>query len=166
MAMMRRRGAPRPQPESFGEARAVVLLAALNFHDHEHELPVPAAQVVPTASCWASRPRLAAPRGIGSLKANAERPRTKTRPDAADYAAYPPFANDADPWAAHFAEIDALLERTSKVLAGETPMPRSRSHLVYDPDQDEAETEDLWLDVVQRTSHWPAVAAAAVAWQA
>jgi hypothetical protein len=38
--------------------------------------------------------------------------------------------------------------------------------LVYDPDVDEAEAEDLWLDVVQRTSGWPAVAAAAVAWNA
>jgi hypothetical protein len=37
---------------------------------------------------------------------------------------------------------------------------------VYDPDQDEAEAEDLWLDVVKRTSGWPAIAAAAVAWNA
>ena len=43
---------------------------------------------------------------------------------------------------------------------------KSRSHLVYDPDQDEAEAEDLWLDVVKRTSAWPAIAAAAVAWNA
>jgi hypothetical protein len=44
------------------------------------------------------------------------------------------------------------------------PQHRSRSHLVYDPD--EAEAEDLWLDVVKRTSPWPAIAAAAVAWNA
>ena len=85
------------------------------------------------------------------------------RPDPEDEEAYPPYANDADPWKVHFAEIDALLDRTSKVLAGETPLPRRRSHLVYDPDHDEAENEDLWLDFVKRTSHWPAVAAAAVA---
>jgi Protein of unknown function (DUF1612)/HTH DNA binding domain len=66
----------------------------------------------------------------------------------------------------HFAEIDALLDRTNQVLAGETPLRKSRSHLVYDPDQDEAEAEDLWLDVIKRTSHWPAVAAASVAWNA
>ena len=88
------------------------------------------------------------------------------RPDPEDEEAYPLYANDADPWKAHFAEIDALLERTSQVLAGETPLPRSRSHLVYDPNQDEAEAEDLWLDVVKRTSGWPAIAAAAVAWNA
>ena len=73
---------------------------------------------------------------------------------------------DADPWRAHFAEIDALLDRTSKVLASETPLPKRRSHLVYDPELDEAENEDLWLDVVKRTARWPAVAAAAVAWNA
>jgi hypothetical protein len=44
------------------------------------------------------------------------------------------------------------------VLAGETPLPKSRSHLVYDPDQDEGEAEDLWLDVVKRTNHWAAPA--------
>jgi hypothetical protein len=88
----------------------------------------------------------------------------KRDPDEED--AFPPFASDADPWKAHFAEIDALLDRTGKVLAGETPLLKSRSHLVYDPDVDEAENEDLWLDVVKRTNHWPAVAAAAVAWDA
>jgi len=107
---------------------------------------------------------LAALRGIGPARGEGETP--PKRPDPEDEDAYPTFATDADPWKAHFAEIDALLERTSKVLAGETPLPKSRSPLVYDPEVDEAETEDLWLDVVQRTAHWPAVAAAAVAWEA
>jgi hypothetical protein len=105
-------------------------------------------------------------RGIGGVAEETSRPSKVKRPDPEDEDAYPPHANDADPWKAHFAEIDALLDRTSKVLAGETPLPKSRSHLVYDPDQDEAEAEDLWLDFVKRTSHWPAVAAAAVAWNA
>ena len=109
---------------------------------------------------------LAALRGIGGV-ADQTAPRSQLkRPDPDDDAAYPPHANDADPWAAHFAEIDALLDRTSKVLAGETPLRRNRSHLVYDPDQDETEAEHVWLDLVKRTSHWPAVAAAAVAWNA
>jgi hypothetical protein len=72
-------------------------------------------------------------RGVGS-PAEEKPSRSKgKRPDPEDDEAYPPFANDADPWKAHFAEIDALLDRTSKVLAGETPLLRSRSHLVYDP---------------------------------
>jgi hypothetical protein len=109
---------------------------------------------------------LAALRGIGGVAGQGTVRSKGKRPDPDDDEAYPPYANDADPWKVHFAEIDALLDRTSKVLAGETPLPRSRSHLVYDPDHDEAEAEDLWLDVVQRTSGWPAVAAAAVAWNA
>ena len=109
---------------------------------------------------------LAALRGIGGVTDEPARRSKVKRPDPDDDEAYPPHANDADPWAAHFAEIDALLERTSKVLAGETALRKNRSHLVYDPHQDEAESEDVWLDLVKRTSHWPAVAAAAVAWQA
>jgi len=70
-----------------------------------------------------------------------------------------------DPLASHFAEIDAILARTSKTLAGETPIPKRR-YLVYDPEVDEAENEDLWLDVVKPTEKWPAIAAAAVAWDA
>ncbi|MBJ6128461.1 DUF1612 domain-containing protein [Microvirga sp. BT325] len=107
---------------------------------------------------------LAALRGVGGLGAESSAKPKRKRPDPDDDEAYPPYANDTDPWKAHFAEIDALLDRTSKVLAGETPLPKSRSHLVYDPDQDEAENEDLWLDFVKRTNHWPAIAAAAVAW--
>ncbi|WP_414475631.1 RHE_PE00001 family protein [Microvirga sp. M2] len=109
---------------------------------------------------------LAALRGIGPERGEGNHKRPKGTPDPEDDEAYLPFANDADPWKAHFAEIDALLERTDKVLAGETPLPKTRSHLVYDPDLDETENEDLWLDVVKRTTHWPAIAAAAIAWNA
>jgi hypothetical protein len=77
-----------------------------------------------------------------------------------------PDHDDEDSLAGHFAEIDAILARTSKTLAGETPIPKRRSHLVYDAEVDEAENEDLWLDVVKRTEKWPAVAAAAIAWDA
>ena len=109
---------------------------------------------------------LAALRGIGAVAEEASVRSKGRKPDPDDDEAYPPYANDADPWKAHLAEIDALLDRTSKVLAGETPLRKNRSHLVYDPGVDEAENEDLWLAVIQRTSHWPAVAAAAVAWNA
>jgi hypothetical protein len=65
--------------------------------------------------------------------------------------------------AADFTEIDILLTRTDKVLAGETPLSKSRSHLVYDPDVDESENEDALPDVVKGVSHRPAIAVAAVA---
>lgn len=109
---------------------------------------------------------LSALRGIGPVAGEGRGAPGKAASDPDDEASYPPHANDADPWQAHFAEIDALLARTSTILAGETPLPKRHSHLVYDPDLDEAEHEDLWLDVVKRTAHWPAIAAAAIAWNA
>jgi hypothetical protein len=147
--------------------------AGMDVRHPTHELTRAAAALRARRTAMARKPPwplsidgLTALRGVGS-PAEEKPSRSKgKRPDPEDDGAYPPFANDADPWRAHFAEIDALLDRTSKVLAGETPLLRSRSHLVYDPDVDEAEAEDLWLDVVKRTSHWPAIAAAAVAWNA
>jgi hypothetical protein len=109
---------------------------------------------------------LSALRGIGPVHEEKAANSKAKKPDPDDEEAFPAFANDADPWKAHFAEIDALLDRTNKVLAGESPLQKNRSYLVYDPDVDEAENEDAWLDVVKRTSHWPAIAAAAVAWDA
>ena len=146
--------------------------AGMDVRHPTHELTRAAAALRARRTALARTPPwplsidgLAALRGVGGVTKAPVRSKGK-KPNPEDEDAYPPYANDADPWKAHFAEIDALLERTSKVLAGETPLPRSRSHLVYDPDQDEAEAEDLWLDVVQRTSSWPAIAAAAVAWNA
>jgi hypothetical protein len=110
---------------------------------------------------------LAALRGIMPERGEGDLNPTRVQQDPEhEDDALPPFANDPDPWNAHFAEIDALLDRTNKMIAGETPIPKSRSHLVYDPEINETEQEDLWLDVVKRSSHWPAVAAAAVAWDA
>jgi hypothetical protein len=77
-------------------------------------------------------------RGEGDLKL--KRPKDVFEGDKA----FSTFANDADPWKAHLAAIDALLDRTSKVLAGETPLLRGRSHLVHDPDVDDAGNEDVW----------------------
>ena len=43
--------------------------------------------------------------GIGPEVTTASK---RKRPDPDDDEAYPAFANDADPWKAHFAEIDAV----------------------------------------------------------
>src|SRR3712207_6906425 len=48
------------------------------------------------------------------------------RPPRSTLFPYTTLFRSADPWKAHFAEIDALLDRTNKVLAGETPLPRDR----------------------------------------
>jgi hypothetical protein len=112
---------------------------------------------------------LAALRGIMPAKGEGRgQPQSRSGQDDSNDRddAFPAFATDADPWKAQFADIDALLVRTSKVLAGETPIRSTRSHLVYDPEIDEGANEDRWLDVVKRTAHWPTVAAAAIAWKA
>jgi hypothetical protein len=147
--------------------------AGMDVRHPTHELTRAAAALKARRTAMARKPPwpvsydgLAALRGVGSVGAEGPAGSKIKRPDPNDDEAYPPYVNDVDPWKAHFAEIDAVLDRTSKVLAGETPLPKSRSHLVYDPDQDEAEAEDQWLDLVKRTAHWPAVAAAAVAWNA
>ena len=51
---------------------------------------------------------LAALRGIGPVKPDEPKAKGKRKVDPDDEEAYPAFANDADPWEAHFAEIDAL----------------------------------------------------------
>ena len=76
---------------------------------------------------------LPALRGIGGLAEGTSVRSKGKKPNPDDEEAYPAFANDAGPWKAHFAEIDALLDRANQVLAGETPLRKSRSHLVYDP---------------------------------
>jgi hypothetical protein len=147
--------------------------AGMDVRHPTHELTRAAAALRARRTAMARKPPwplsidgLTALRGVGSLVEEKPSRSKGKRPDPEDDEAFPPYAHDADPWKAHFAEIDALLDRTSKVLTGETPLLRSRSHLVYDPAQDEAAAEDLWLDVVKRTSPWPAIAAAAVAWNA
>jgi len=147
--------------------------AAMDIRHPTHELTRAAAALRARRTALA-RPApwplsidgLAALRGIAPVRGEGAHIHPACRSDPDDEAAYPPFAHDADPWTAHFAEIDALLDRTNQLLAGETPLPRHRSPLVYNPDQDDTEAEDLWLDVVKPTAPWPGVAAASVAWQA
>jgi hypothetical protein len=42
-------------------------------------------------------------RGIGGVAAASVRVKGSKKPDPEDDEAYPPYANDADPWKAHFA---------------------------------------------------------------
>lgn len=143
--------------------------AGMDVRSPTHELTRAAAALRARRTALARKPPwplsidgMSALRGVVPPAEEGTRPE-KGRGVAADGNA---AIDDDDPLASHLAEIDAILARTSKTLAGETPIPRSRSHLVYDQEVDEAENEDLWLDVVKRTEEWPAVAAAAIAWDA
>jgi hypothetical protein len=79
-------------------------------------------------------------------------------------------AFDDDAFAAELAAIDAVLERSTRVLAGAVP-PRAQDPLalVYDLDWDEADRLEEWRREVEDTRALPPLLAAAVAfdaWQA
>src|SRR4051812_26457802 len=73
-------------------------------------------------------------------------------------------ACDDDAFAAELAAIDAVLERSSRALAGAVP-PRAQDPLalVYDLDWDEGARLQQWLGVVEDTRALPPLLAAALA---
>ena len=76
-------------------------------------------------------------------------------------------ACDDDAFAAELAAIDAVLERSSRALAGAVP-PRAQDPLalVYDLDWDEGARLQQWLGVVEDTRALPPLLAAALAYDA
>ncbi len=74
--------------------------------------------------------------------------------------------DDSDPLSDQFAEIDALIERTGRVLRGEVIATRARSLVAGASDERQFEAEDRWFGVLSDLERLPAVQAAAFGWQA
>src|SRR5215207_3362834 len=93
--------------------------------------------------------------------------RTPMGRDAAEQERGGEGASDDEAFTAELAAIDALLERSNRVLAGATP---TRAHdplaLVYDLDWDEGARLEAWRRVVDHTRHLPPLLAAALAYDA
>lgn len=76
---------------------------------------------------------------------------------------------EADAFAHEFAEIDAVIARSSQVLSSaqgslqRIPQDDDRLTVLYDADWDEAARLAEWRDVLDRTRHLPAVLRAALA---
>jgi len=106
---------------------------------------------------WAlSASGLAALRGRGG---STEKPPLTEESDDEDER-WPDEAGQED-LSSEFAAIDAAMERTKRLLAGET-LPE-KSELVYDPIWNEDERFEQWRAVVRRAGDLPPVLAAAIA---
>ncbi len=72
-----------------------------------------------------------------------------------------------DAWLAELAAIDAVVDRSAKVLDGAAPLKKfERDPLVYDLDWDEEARLKEWRAVVEQTKDLPPVLAAALALEA
>lgn len=73
---------------------------------------------------------------------------------------------DFDAFSDQFAEIDALIERTGRVLRGEVAASQNRTLLAGTPNEKQFEAEDRWFSILSDLERLPAVQAAAFGWQA
>jgi hypothetical protein len=78
------------------------------------------------------------------------------------------LSDDAESPAAspEFAEVDALIARSRRIIDHESAAPRARDSLVYDRDWNEEERLLAWRDVRDETRTLPPLIAAALLWEA
>ena len=91
------------------------------------------------------------------------------KPQEKDNASVRPDESEDQAWAAELAAIDAVVSRSSAVLAGEIASMPNRKPDIYDADWDEEARLEEWREDIKRLEGLPpvlAAAAAILAWEA
>lgn len=152
---------------------ALVDLVDLVLHDANMNTRAPTHELARAAAALRSR-RLALQRpapwplsheGVASLAGGLAPKRAADERPTPEITVADEIEDEVDPFAGQFAEIDALIERTGRVLRGEAVSTRDRASLVYQDDEGEEEAEDQWFARLAELERLPAVQAAAYAWQ-
>jgi hypothetical protein len=161
---------------------ALVHLEDLVLHDAGMDLRTPTHDLTRAHVVLRARRRVAAaepgwatsPSGLAALSRGREEgddaavlAREPAPPDETDDERKGEGGFDDEAFAAALAAVDALLERSNRVLAGATPArAQDPLALVYDLDWDEGARLDAWRRVVDHTRHLPPLLAAALAFDA
>lgn len=157
----------------------LVLLEDLVLHDAGRDRHAPSQELTRAHAVLRTRRRIAAaepgwatsPTGLAAL---AEDPDGAENQAEASASAAPPnddvdgeedLEDADDAFAAELAGIDALIARSSRLLADTSPV-REKSRLLYDPAWGEIDRLTAWRQVVADTHTLPPVFAAAVAYDA
>lgn len=152
---------------------ALVDLVDLVLHDANMNTRAPTHDLARAAAALRAR-RMALQRpapwplshdGVASLAGGLASKRTVDEKPSPVITVVEDIEDEVDPFAGQFAEIDALIERTGRVLRGEAVSTRDRASLVYQDAEGEEESEDQWFALLADCERLPAVQAAAFAWQ-
>lgn len=160
---------------------ALVHLEDLVLHDFQMDLRAPTHELTRAHTVLRARRRIAnSPpgacfaHGLDALRGQ-DRHDARQEEEEADPLDAPPPSPDDDPLAAEFSAIDAVIARSSRLLA-EGPgalqsVPRSADEdpgraLIYDPDHDEQALLAQWRAQVDATAPLPPTLAAAIALEA
>jgi hypothetical protein len=154
----------------------LVLLEDLVLHDAGRDRHAPSQELTRAHAILRTRRRIAdaepgwatSPTGLAVL---AEDPENAGDRDAGPVAAAPPVDGEGDlkdlddAFSAELADIDALIARSSRILADAGPV-REKSPLVYDPAWGETDRLAAWRHALADTRALPPVLAAAIAYDA
>ncbi len=162
-------------------AGELVHMEDLVLHDSEMDLRAPTHELTRAHAVLRARRRIESSppgaffaRGLDGLHGQ-DRPDPRPEEgEKGDLLDAPLSSHDDDPFAAEFSAIDAVIARSSRLLAEgpDASPPISRAFqdpghdLIYDPDHDEQAFFAQWRSRVESTADLPPTLAAAVAYEA